>query len=133
VDKNKKRRFTVNKKYELTDETIEINGVKLYRIRALRFVKVANRGDLGGFIEKEKNLSHDGDCWVFGNACVYGDAIVFGNAMIYDNAKVYGNAIVSGNAMICDNAQVYGHAIISDDASVSECPSLRACFYIWRR
>jgi carbonic anhydrase/acetyltransferase-like protein (isoleucine patch superfamily) len=119
VDKNKKG-VTMNKKYELTNETIEINGVKLYRIHALRFVKVANRGELGGFIEKEENLSHDGDCWVFGNACVYGDARIFGNAMVYDNAQVYGNAMVFDNAMIYDNAQVYGHALVADDASVSE-------------
>ena len=32
------------------------------------------KGDLGGWIEKEDNLSQEGDCWVFGDAWVYGDA-----------------------------------------------------------
>ena len=45
------------KKYELTDEIIEVEGKKLYRIRALvdipkHDVKI---GDLGGFVESEEN------------------------------------------------------------------------------
>ena len=47
------------KKYELTGETKEIGGVTLHRIRALidipeHYVKA---GDLGGWIEAERNLS----------------------------------------------------------------------------
>ena len=42
------------KKYELTDETIEISGHTLYRIRALRSFGVIETGQLGGFIEKEE-------------------------------------------------------------------------------
>ena len=61
------------KKYELTDETIAFYGKTLHRIRACRdFVTIAGKqvkvGDLGGFVETEENLSHDGLCWVYGNA-----------------------------------------------------------------
>lgn len=38
------------------------------------------KGELGGFIEKEDNLSHDDNAWVYGNAQVSGNAWVSGNA-----------------------------------------------------
>ena len=42
-------------KYELTDETKDINGITLHRIRALRDIPSVGvkSGDLGGWIEKE--------------------------------------------------------------------------------
>ena len=54
------------------------------------------KGDKGGLIEKESNLSQDGDCWVFENARVYGDAWVYGGARVYGNARVSGDACVFG-------------------------------------
>lgn len=45
-----------------------------------------NEGDLGGFIEKEENLSHSGCAWVYGNAKIYGNAKVCGYAEVYGNA-----------------------------------------------
>ena len=54
------------KKYELTKESTIVNGVKLFRIKKL------SNGELGGFVEKEKNLSQLGNAWVFGDARVYG-------------------------------------------------------------
>ena len=98
----------MNNKYELTDETKNLCGITLHRIRALRdipSVKVKS-GDLGGWIEKESNLSQDGDAWVFGNAEVYGNAWVYGNAKVYCNAEVYGDAMVCGNAKVSGNAEV---------------------------
>ena len=81
------------KKFELTSEFItNISGVKLFRIKAL--VKFGNveKGELGGYVEKEENLSHNGDAWVYGNAEVYGNACVCGDARVYGDAMVYGNA-----------------------------------------
>ena len=46
------------KKYKLTDEKIEWYGRTLYRIIALISFGDVKEGDLGGFIEKEENLSH---------------------------------------------------------------------------
>lgn len=80
----------MEKHFELTDETIEVAGNTLHRIRCTRDCKWAKTGDLGGFIEKEDNLS--GDAWVSGNAWVSGTARVSGNAWVYDNAQVAGNA-----------------------------------------
>ena len=118
----------MSKKYEFTDETITINGIILHRIKALidfdRFGVKA--GDLGGFIEVEANLSHDGDAWVYENALISGNALVSenakvsGDALVYGNARVSGNAYVSGNACVSGDAKVYGNAKISGDAWVSE-------------
>ena len=76
----------MNKKFELLkdDYTIDLVGRTLYRIRALKDFANVKKGDIGGFVEKEKNLSHAGDCW------------------IYRDAKVYNNARVSDDAKVCD-------------------------------
>ena len=76
------------KKYELTSETKVFLGKTLYRIKALVQFGNVNAGDLGGWIEKEENLSQSGNAWVYGNAEVYGDAEVYGNARVYGNAEV---------------------------------------------
>ncbi|WP_245257372.1 hypothetical protein [Bartonella vinsonii] len=76
-------------KYELTDETIEVEGITLHRIRALRDFGKIKKGDLGGFIENESNLSHDGNCWVYDNAYVLDGAKVYGDAYVSENAKVF--------------------------------------------
>ena len=100
------------KKYELTEETINVFGKTLHRIRATRDFSNVHAGDLGGFIENELNLSHDRDTWVYGNAWAYGEARVYGNALVSGEARVYGNALVSGDA------RVYGNALVSGDARV---------------
>ncbi len=91
-------------KYELTDETIDVSGTTLHRIKALKDFGNVKKGELGGYVESEYNLSQIGNCWVYGNARVCGDAELCGNA------KVYGNAWVYGNAELCGNARVYGNA-----------------------
>ena len=86
----------MNKKYELTDETKEIGGITLHRIRALMDISRygVRAGDIGGWIEAESNLSQYGDAWVSD------DARVYGNAWVYGNARVFGDAEVSGNAEV---------------------------------
>ena len=74
------------KKYELTTNTKMRFGRKLFQIKALVSFGDVAAGDLGGYIEKEENLSHDGDAWVSGNAWVYGNAQVYGDARVYGNA-----------------------------------------------
>lgn len=69
------------KKYEmLQDQTIEWCGRTLYRIRALRDFGNVRAGDVGGYIECERNLSQDGNTWVCGDARVSDNALVCGNA-----------------------------------------------------
>ena len=104
------------KKFELTTDTKMLFGRKLFRIKALSSFGNVTAGDLGGYVEKEENLSQEGDAWVYDNALVcdnalvYGDAWVYGNALVYGDARVYGNAEVSGNARVSGNALVYDNA-----------------------
>ena len=94
------------KKYELTSETKVFLGKTLYRIKALVQFGNVNAGDLGGWIEKEENLSQSGNAWVYGNAEVSGDARVYGNARVSGDASVYGDAEVYGNARVYGDAEV---------------------------
>lgn len=71
------------KKFELTNEFItNMFGTKLFRIRALVEFGDVEAGELGGYVEKESNLGHDDNAWVYGNARVCGDARVCGNARV---------------------------------------------------
>ena len=118
------------KKFELTTESITFLGRTLFRIKALISFGNVKAGELGGYIEKEGNLSHEGNAWVCGdarvcgnaevcdNARVYGDARVCGNAEVYGDAEVCGNAEVYGDAWVCDNARVYGNARVCGNAEV---------------
>ena len=119
-----------DKKYKLTNETIFLNGITLYRIEALKDFASIKKGEKGGFIESEDNLSQNGNCWVyknakvFENANIYGDAEVFGNAMVYgnaevyENAEIYGNAKVYGDAWIRGKAKVFGNAMVFGNAKI---------------
>ena len=78
-----------NKKYELlTDDTIELFGRTLYRIRAKIDFGSVKKGQLGGYIEKVENLSHDGIAWVSDNAKVCDEACVSDDAWVSGNARV---------------------------------------------
>ena len=71
----------MEKKYRLTDETVEFMGRTLHRIEALRDFTTSDgaivyKGEKGGWVESENNLSHAVNCWVCDNAHVYGSARV---------------------------------------------------------
>ena len=108
------------KKYELSNITIEINGVTLHRIKALKDFSDVKAGDLGGWVEKEDNLSQIGDAWIGGDAKAYGMAKVYGRAMVFGKAKVHDNAVVCDDAWVYDNAEVYGRAKVYCKAVVYE-------------
>jgi cytoskeletal protein CcmA (bactofilin family) len=109
-----------NQKYELLqDDTKEFLGRKLYRIRALVAIGLSvAAGDVGGYVESEKNLQVSGDAWVYGNARVSGDAQVSGNAQVYGDARVSGDAQVSGDARVSGDAQVQKPADIQTYSGV---------------
>jgi carbonic anhydrase/acetyltransferase-like protein (isoleucine patch superfamily) len=131
-----------NIKFELTENTINREGYTLYQIKACKaFVTSSgieiSEGELGGWVEKEENLSQEGGAWVWkdarvcGTARVYGDAeiwgaaTIWGNAKVCGNAKVAGNSKISGNAVIKDGAEIWGNAKISDYAEILEDATIR--------
>ena len=113
-----------NKKYILTEETKVVKGHTLHRIQAIRNFGLVKKGDKGGWVESESNLSHDGECWILDEAMVYDNSKVFHNAIIssyasiFGNARVFGNAEVLGFVKVFDNAEIYDHAKIYDHVLV---------------
>lgn len=114
----------MSKKFELVKEkyiTLK-DGRKLYQIRALREIQnermivSIKKGELGGYVESEKNLSQEGNSWISQSARVYE------NALVKDGSLVGNKVIVRGNAAIEDDAYVramsIGKTIIEDNARI---------------
>ena len=100
------------KKFELTSDFKMYLGMKLFRIKALVDFGNVKAGDLGGYIEREENLSHDGNAWVSG------DALVSGNALVSGSARVSGSACVSKNACVSGSARVSKNACVTENADI---------------
>ena len=82
------------KKYEFTGKIKTIFGIEFKQIRAIISFGCVVAGEIGGWIEKEENLSQSGNAWVSGNARVSGNASVSGNADVKkdDDYMVIGGA-----------------------------------------
>ena len=130
-------------KYEITNIQ-HPNYPNLFRIKSLRDIPRFNvkKGDLGGYVQYERNLSQEGECWITDNGCVYDnghvtddarvssnarvfgfsricdDAWVFGEACIYDNAHIYGAAWIGASAAVFGKAQVYGNARVFGETHI---------------
>lgn len=122
----------MNNKFKLTDETITFPlGRVLHRIQALKDFGDVKKGELGGFIEKEENLSVENNCWVYDDAWVFSYARISDNACIRDNARIFGNACVSDNAHITDNAHIAENARIFGNAHVHGNACVRGNAYVY--
>ena len=93
---------------------------ELYRVIYLRDIPRhgVKKGDIGGWIEHEGNLSQNGDC------VVLDEAWVSGNAQVFDNAQVSGNARVSGSVWVGSKAKIGGNMALCEDRYYSEAPTL---------
>lgn len=92
------------RKYVLTDETKKLNGVLVHRIKAVKDFADVKKGDLGGWVESESNLSQEGDCWLYDYTAAYGGTIICGNGKIeniYSGIDPSYQPII-GDAFICD-------------------------------
>ncbi len=110
----------MNKKYQLLrHDTMVRDGRTLYRIQAVRQVRLGvQKGALGGYVEREANLSHEGECWIFQEACVYEEARLTENACLYDQATLRGKAKLGKQAMLREQAIVQGEANVGGYATV---------------
>jgi len=96
-------------KYELIE--INLRNNKFYRIKALKNFSDVMKGDIGGFVENENNLSQEGSCWIYGNSEVSGSSI------IKDDAKIFGSLI--SNSIIENNSCIYNSNIYDSEISDS--------------
>ncbi|HEV2349291.1 MAG TPA: hypothetical protein VG028_05525 [Terriglobia bacterium] len=109
----------MSKKFELlhSDNITFLDGDgyhTLFRIRATKDFGFVKKGDLGGYVENEANLSHDGTAWILPDAKVYAAALVCDDGLLYGDAELF------GNARLCGNAQE-GYEHIGGDAIIG-CP-----------
>jgi hypothetical protein len=102
------------KKYEFTGDTFVTSKATLKEIRALCDFGDVKKGELGGYIESEYNLSHKGTAWVQEQGMVWGNGRVEDQAILEDG-KVYDSAMLCGDAIVRGDAEISGMAIIEDD------------------
>lgn len=102
------------KKYEMLKDQSKIVTFKgkeytLYRIRALTdiFLHGVTKGTLGGWVEHQDILSHEGNAWIANEACLGGKTIVQDDACVSGNAIVFGKSEIKGQAKVKDSATVY--------------------------
>ena len=93
---NKKEIENNIKKYAI------INDNKRNLIQALRDIPRhgVKKGDYGGVVENEHNLSQEGDCWIirgtilFNNCYIYDDALIGSPITCKNIVKIGGNSII---------------------------------------
>lgn len=86
----------------------------MHRIRALRDVREDVRaGDLGGFVQSERNLSQEGTCWIADNAIAAEEACVSGHSLLSDNAWACGHAAIFDRAIVSGNAVLDGGVFVA--------------------
>jgi hypothetical protein len=85
----------MKRKYVFTGDEKIIDSVII-----LRRIRRCADGLLGGWIESESNLSQEGACFVFNEACVLDQAVVKDNAQIMGDSVVCDLAVVGGDIKI---------------------------------
>ena len=107
----------MEKKYKLIEGSrFWQYGRPLYRIQALRDFSDVKKGDLGGFVESEANLSQMGDCWIYDMAQAVEKSIVEGDACLRDCSKMYGSSFLKDKAQLQGCARMIQYASLEDNA-----------------
>lgn len=120
--KKSKRKYVLSLKQQGYDTKFD----HLWKIKAKKDFANIKKGDIGGYIQSDDNLSHEGNAWVGGPyGRVFGHAQVSDNAQVLDDAAVYGYAEVAHDAIVSDHASVYDHALVFENAKV--CGDVRVC------
>lgn len=92
----------------------------VYRIRALRDIPTqrVRAGDLGGYVENERNLAQDGDAWIANSATAADRSRVEGSALVKDYSIVADYAVIKDSAVVGSFSTIKGHAVVRDNARV---------------
>lgn len=130
--------FKSKKYFELfKDDYKIINGVTVYRIKALVDFDDIKAGELGGYIEKEDNLkvyysvldpgwysyyaelNNVRASWVYDNACVYGDSVVYSGGRVKGhsvicNSHILDDSTIDGDCSIFNSKVSYKSTIVGD-------------------
>jgi len=110
-------------------------GLK-FRIKALKSFGSVEKGDIGGYVTSEKNLSQDGNCWVFDKAEMHNKSRLFDDAKMYDESKMYNESKMLNFAEMYDNAEMHNesemhnnsrmckNAALFDNAKMYDCTEI---------
>lgn len=105
------------KKYKLIESSRAWQYSRpIYRIQALRDFSDVKKGDLGGFVESEANLSQMGDCWIYDMAQAVDKSRVEGDACLRDCSKMYGSSLLKDKAQLQGCARMFQYACLEDNA-----------------
>lgn len=103
------------KKYKIDYENkIRYKGRTLYRIIALRDFSDVMKGDKGGYVESEQNLSQDGDCWI------YDEAKAMDDSRVENDARMHYRSEIQDRAKMCGNSRMYSNAMMFDDSELQD-------------
>lgn len=112
------------KKFELTDKIIIFQDKKLHRIRALIDFDDVKKGDFGGIVEFEHNLSNNHSSWIYDDAKAIDSSYVGDSAKLRhqslarDFARIMGCSELQGNSTAGDCVEVRGNAVVGGSSVV---------------
>lgn len=81
-------------------------------------------GELGGYVESENNLSHEGWCWVYPDSTLSGSSQISGDLKVKNS--ILEDAIITGNGTIQNSVikdsilRSYSICVGNDDATEGE-------------
>lgn len=115
-----KKNNLMKKKYKFSGEKFKRpDGKVLREIVALRDIchdgKIyVYKDEFGGYIEKEENLSQEGECWLNNGAIAYDNCHISGDVFISHNCQIFGNAKISGNGYFLSD-MIGGDSVITSE------------------
>lgn len=110
----------MSKKYDYTGKTTAlVTGYQAHQIVALKDIPKhgVRAGDLGGWIQHERNLTHLDDCWVGEGCVVHGSAKIRSHALVAGLSEIGGSTLVMGNARVID-VRLTGSCRVGGEARV---------------
>ena len=99
-------------------------GERLYPIKAMRDIKtidkkIVKKGTIGGHVEKAKNLSTVGECWLEAGSIAYGNAVIEKNALVIANSVIKDAACITHDAVI-RSSEIGEYAKIADSSFIEK-------------
>lgn len=94
------------------------NEMGMRRIQAVRSFANVKEGDIGGYIQDERNLSDRGTCWIYDDARVMGKARVKEDASVRGQVRVERDSCISGEANVDGSVHIV-NTYIEDMADVN--------------
>ena len=108
-------------KYEILEQTQQLPDRRTaYRIKAVRDFGNVKKGEIGGFVEADDNLSHHGLCWIAGTAMALGRSRVTGDAQLKNRAQLRDWAVITDRCAVQDEAVLQDFAFGYGDAVIGE-------------